>query len=192
MDTTDVPREQMLKRVAKFADLTRSVGGFPDSDIPGCERTLLNVIGFDPPDEVPGSTDKVMSPVGDKGSEASAIPISEGFNLGYVEAQPGHGVMSHHHDTNETFTVISGTWRFTWNDADDEHIDLGPLDTITFPVGVSRRFTCLTSQSGDPDEPALIMVVVAGNKPRAFMRPDFLDEARRTGKYTPRTYTTTV
>jgi mannose-6-phosphate isomerase-like protein (cupin superfamily) len=190
METKDVSREEMLTRVARFTDLTRSVGGFPDSDIPGCERTLLNVIGFDPPDEVPGQ--EVMSPVGKNGAENSAIPISEGFNLGYVEALPGHGVMSHHHDTNETFVVMSGTWRFTWNDADDEYIDLGALDTITFPVGLSRRFTCLTSEGGKLDEPALLMVVVAGDKPRAFMRPDFLAEARRTGKFTPRTYTVTA
>lgn len=192
MDTRDVSRAEMLTRIARFSDLTRSVGGFPDSDIPTCERTLLNVIGFDPPDEVPGSDQKVMSPVGAEGAKASAIPIAEGFNLGYVECTPGNGVMAHHHDTNETFVVMSGQWRFTWNDDDDEYIDLGPLDTITFPVGLSRRFTNLSSQSGDPGESSLIMVVVAGDKPRAFMRPDFLEEARRTGKYTPRVYHSTV
>lgn len=171
MDTVDVPREELLKRVARFADLTRCIGGFPDSDLPGCERTLLNVVGFDPPDEVPGAAgdDKVMSPVGDKASQTSAIPISEGFNLGFVECRPGNGVMSHHHDTNETFAVISGQWRFTWNDADDEYIDLGPLDTVGFPVGLSRRFTNLASNSGDPDDLSLLIVVIAGDKPRAFM-----------------------
>jgi len=189
VDTVDVSRADMLARVARFADLGRSVGGFPDSNLPGCERALLNAIGFDPPDEVgPGVSDDddlTMSPVGDKASQASAVPISEGFNLGFVECLPGSGVMTHHHDTNETFVVMQGRWRFTWNDADDEYVDLGPLDTVTFPVGLSRRFTCLESQSGAPDEPTLLMVVVAGNAPRAFMRPDFLDEAKRTGKFTP-------
>lgn len=194
MDSQDVSREELLKRVARFSDLVRCVGGFPDSDIPGCERTLLNVVGFDPPDEVPGEAGdaKVMSPVGDKASQASAIPISEGFNLGFVECLPGNGVMSHHHDTNETFVVVSGRWRFTWNDADDEYVDLGRLDTVSFPVGLSRRFTCLDSDSGDPQEAALLMVVIAGDRPRAFMRPDFLQEARRSGKYTPLTYRAAV
>ncbi|MGD9985484.1 hypothetical protein [Pseudonocardia sp.] len=48
MDTIDVPREEMIERVATFTDLTRSVGGFPDRNVPGCERTLLDVIGFAP------------------------------------------------------------------------------------------------------------------------------------------------
>lgn len=189
MNTIDVSREDMLRRVARFDDLTRSIGGFPDSNLPGCGRTLLNAIGFDPPDEVgDGETaddDWTMSPVGENASQASAVPISEGFNLGFVECLPGSGVMTHHHDTNETFVVMQGRWRFTWNDADDEYIDLGPLDTITFPVGLSRRFTCLQSQTGAADEPTLMMVVVAGNAPKAFMRPDFLAEAKRTGKFTP-------
>lgn len=190
MDTVDVSREAMLRRVAKFADLTRSIGGFPDSDIAGCERTLLNVIGFEAPEEVPGQ--EVMSPVGKNGSQTSAIPISEGFNLGFVECTPGHGVMTHHHDTNETFVVISGRWRFTWNDTDDEYIDLAALDTISFPVGLSRRFTNLSSDSGASDETSRLMVVVAGNRPKAFMRPDFLAQARRSGKFTPRTYNSTA
>lgn len=190
MDTVDVSRADLLKRVARFADLTRCIGGFPDSDLPGCERALLNVIGFDPPDEVAdgdgeGDGSKVISPAGANASQVSAIPIAEGFNLAFVECLPGSGTISHHHDTNETFVVVSGTWRFTWNDADDEHIDLGPLDTVSFPIGVSRRFTCLTSQSGARDEPALLLGVVAGYKPRAFVRPDFLEEAKQTGKFTP-------
>jgi mannose-6-phosphate isomerase-like protein (cupin superfamily) len=191
MDTQDVTREDLEKRIARFTDLVRCVGGFPDSDIPGCERTLLNVVGFDPPDEAPGEDDvEAISPVGEKASQASAIPISEGFNLGYVECRPGGGVLSHHHDTNETFVVISGSWRFTWNDADDEYVDLGPRDTVSFPVGVSRRFTCLADDAGGTTEPCLLLAVIAGDRPRAFMRPDFLAEARRTGKYTARTYRT--
>ena len=190
MDTKDISREDLLKRVARFADLTRCDGGFPDSDIPGCERTMINVIGFDPPDEVDGEEDgaKVISPVGDKAAAASAIPESEGFNLGFVECQPGTGVVSHHHDTNETFIVMSGRWRFTWNDADDEYVDLDRLDTVSFPAGISRRFTCLEGARSGSDEPALLLAVIAGDQPKAFMRPDFLEEARRTGKFTPQTY----
>lgn len=186
MDTIDVARPELLKRVARFADLARCKGGFPDSDLPGCDRALLNVLGFDPPDEVAGDgDDSVMSPVGPNAADNSAIPVSEGFNLGFVECTPGNGVMSHHHDTNETFVVLSGRWRFTWNDSDDDYIDLDPLDTVSFPVGLSRRFTNLESDTGDVNQPSLLLVVVAGDQPRAFMKPEFLEEAKATGKYTP-------
>src|SRR6266571_668081 len=42
-------RAEMLKRIARFKDLKGFDGGLPDSKMPGCERTLYNVIGFQPP-----------------------------------------------------------------------------------------------------------------------------------------------
>ena len=86
-----ISRADMLKRVARFEDLKGSDGGLPDSTAPQCERTLYNVIGFQPP--------KDSSPVGDDASRLSAIPISEGFNLGYCRAKPGKGPMMHNHFT---------------------------------------------------------------------------------------------
>ena len=98
-------RAQMMKRVARFKDLRGSDGGLPDSKMKGCIRTLYNVIGFQPP---PGEGDAVTSPVGDEASRLAAIPISEGFNLGYCRAKPGNGPMMHNHDTNETFIPMTG------------------------------------------------------------------------------------
>src|SRR3954453_6891486 len=45
-------RDEMMKRIARFKDLKGSDGGLPDSKMPGCERTLFNVIGFQPPLDV--------------------------------------------------------------------------------------------------------------------------------------------
>ena len=45
-------RDEMLKRVARFKDLKGFDGGLPDSKMPGCERTLYNVIGFQPPEGI--------------------------------------------------------------------------------------------------------------------------------------------
>jgi len=87
-------RIEIMKRVARFASLQGSDGGLPDSQMPGCERILYNVIGFQPPK---GEGDAVTSPVGGDASRAAAIPISEGFNLGYCRAKPGHGPMMHNH-----------------------------------------------------------------------------------------------
>ena len=85
-------RAEMMKRVARFKDLKGSDGGLPDSKMPGCERTLYNVIGFQPPK---GKGGAVTSPVGDDAARLAAIKISEGFNLGYCRAKPGHGPMMH-------------------------------------------------------------------------------------------------
>jgi hypothetical protein len=87
-------RAEMVKRVARFKDLKGFDGGLPDSKMPGCERTLYNVIGFQPPK---GEGGAVTSPVGDDAAPLAAIKISEGFNLGYCRAKPGCGPMMHKH-----------------------------------------------------------------------------------------------
>jgi hypothetical protein len=72
-----ISRADMMKRVARFNELKGSDGGLSDGKAPQCERTLYNVIGFQPPKDAGGA---VTSPVGDDASRLSAIPITEGFN----------------------------------------------------------------------------------------------------------------
>lgn len=165
-------RAQMMKRVAFFKDLKGSSGGLPDSDMKGCYRTLYNVIGFQPP-EVNG---EVYSPVGDDAARMAAIPIAEGFNLGFCRAKPGNGPMMHNHDTNETFIPMTGTWRCSWENerGEVEYVDAGPYDVVSFPPGVARRFENVTK--GDPNEESILMFVIGGNAPQA----EFTDQAMAT------------
>jgi len=161
-------RDEMLKRVARFKHLKGSDGGLPDSDVPECRRTLYNVIGFQPPAEK--QSEATFSPVGDDASAMSAIPISEGFNLGYCRAKPGQGPLMHNHDTNETFIAMTGRWRCEWNEgAAMEHVDLEPLDLISLPVGVARRFMNVTYD--EPDREHILMFVIGGNEPQAEFTP---------------------
>ncbi len=145
-----LPRSEMMKRIARFKDLKGFDGGLPDSKMPGCERTLFNVIGFQPPEGI--GEGGVTSPVGADAARLAAIKISEGFNLGYCRAKPGHGPEMHNHDTNETFIPMTGTWRASWEDENGkvEYVDLGPFDVVSFPPGMIRRFENVTR--GDPNE----------------------------------------
>lgn len=162
-----ISREAMMKRVAFFADLKGSRTGLPDSDLPECERELINVIGFQPPKD----EGRIVSPVGADASHLAAIPISEGFNLGFARCKPGRGPLMHNHDTNETFMPITGRWRCAWNEGTDyDFIDVGPNDVISFPPGVARRFMNVTE--GDPDTEHVIMFVIAGNSPKAEFTSD--------------------
>jgi hypothetical protein len=165
-------RADVMKRVARFKDLKGSDGGLPDSRMPGCERTLYNVIGFQPPK---AAGDAVTSPVGGDASRLAAIPISEGFNLGYCRAKPGRGPMMHNHDTNETFIPMTGRWRCSWENekGEVEHVDLDPLDVISFPPGAIRRFQNITG--GDPEAESILMFVIGGDGPRA----EFTDQSMR-------------
>jgi mannose-6-phosphate isomerase-like protein (cupin superfamily) len=162
-------REEMMKRVARFKDLKGSDGGLPDSDVPECRRTLFAVIGFQPPSEK--QNEATTSPVGDDASAIPAIPIAEGFNLGYCKALPGKGPLMHNHDTNETFIAMTGRWRCEWNEGDaTERVDLEPLDVISFPVGVARRFMNVTYD--EPDREHVLMFVIGGNEPQAEFTPE--------------------
>ncbi len=176
-------REEMTKRVARFKDLNGSDGGLPDSNMPGCERTLFNVIGFQPPK---GEGDAVTSPVGGDAARAAAIPISEGFNLGYCKTKPGHGPMMHNHDTNETFIPMTGRWRCSWEDEDGhvEHLDLDPLDVISFPPGAIRRFENVTP--GDKNQEHILMFVIGGDGPRAEFTDDSMKELEHAGVWPPK------
>ncbi len=161
---TYVSRHDMLKRVARFTQLQGSDGGLPDSKYPESIRTLYNVIGFQPPPDEGGA---VSSPVGAEASRMSAIPISEGFNLGFCRCKPGKGPLMHNHDTNETFLALTGVWRASWESAPGkvEFVDLKPYDVVSFPPGVPRRFENVTP--GDPDAEALLLFVIGGNGPKA-------------------------
>jgi len=175
-----ISRSEMIKRVARFNDLKGSDGGLPDSRMPGCERILYNVIGFQPPKGADGA---LTSPVGEDAARLAAIQISEGFNLGYCRARPGNGPMMHNHDTNETFIPMTGRWRCSWENerGEVEHVDLDPLDVISFPPGVIRRFQNVTA--GDPEEEAILMFVIGGDAPRAEFTDDAMAELDRAGAY---------
>jgi len=151
---TTLSRAEMIKRVARFKDLKGFDGGLPDSKMPGCERTLYNVIGFQPPKGAGGA---LTSPVGDQAAALAAIKISEGFN----------------HDTNETFIPMTGRWRASWENENGEveYVDLNPLDVVSFPPGMIRRFENITE--GDPNEESILMFVIGGDAPRA----EFTDQA---------------
>lgn len=165
LPTRTITREEMLKRVAYFKDLKGFDGGLPDSDLDECRRTLFNVIGFQPPE----GEAQTFSPVGAQASENAAIKISEGFNLGFCKCKPGHGPLMHNHNTNETFMPITGTWRCSWNEENTEHVDVGPLDVVSFPPGISRRFENVTF--AEPDQEHILLFVIAGDAPKAEFSP---------------------
>jgi mannose-6-phosphate isomerase-like protein (cupin superfamily) len=178
-----VRRSEMMKRVARFSKLKGFDGGLPDSDHPDCRRTLYNVIGFQPPKvERAGK----QSPVGEKAARMAAIKISEGFNLGYCRALPGKGPMLHNHDTNETFICMTGVWRASWENEKGrvEHVDLKPLDVISFPPGASRRFMNL--KKGPGGKRGVLMFVIGGDAPSAEFTSESMDELEEKGIWPPK------
>ncbi|MBI1777736.1 MAG: cupin domain-containing protein [Proteobacteria bacterium] len=181
LEVTYWSREAMLKRVARFDRLKGSDGGLPDSRYPESIRTLYNVIGFQPPE----GEGEVHSPVGAEAARMAAIPIREGFNLGFCRCKSGKGPLMHNHDTNETFIALTGVWRASWESAPGkvEWIDLKPYDVVSFPPGVPRRFENVTP--GDPELDQLLLFVIGGDSPMAEFTPAALELLAKAGLYAP-------
>jgi quercetin dioxygenase-like cupin family protein len=163
----------MRERMVRFENLEGSAEGSVDSGIPGYERKIFNVMGFEAPETEESGEKIVASPVGQVNARYSAIPHPAGFSLAYVECEPGNGVIYHTHDTNETFIPVTGRWRVYWGE--DESVDLEPRDVISFPGPVPRRFLNIGEES------ALMLAIVAGDSPRIFVDPEALERARQTG-----------
>ncbi len=89
--------------------------------------------------------------------------------------------MMHNHDTNETFIPMTGRWRARWENEKGEvdHVDLGPLDVVSFPPGAIRRFENVTPD--DPDTEHILMFVIGGDAPRAEFTDQAMDELEQAG-----------
>ena len=86
----------------------------------------------------------------------------------------------HFTDTNETFVSMTGTWRASWENTkgEIEHVDLKPLDVISFPPGVSRRFENVTKRfrllemNDVPGQRQVIDAMRLHNRPAALTQLD--------------------
>jgi quercetin dioxygenase-like cupin family protein len=89
--------------------------------------------------------------------------------------------MLHNHDTNETFICMTGVWRASWQNrkGEVEHVDLKPLDVISFPPGASRRF--MNVKKGPGGKRGVLMFVIGGNAPSAEFTRESMDELEHKG-----------
>jgi hypothetical protein len=162
-------RAEMMKRIARFKDLKGFDGGLPDSKM-ARERTLYNVIGFQPPK---GEGGAVTSPVGDDAARLAAIKIS--------------GVQ---------FRLLPGQARLQTDDAQSRHQrdlhpddrqvarELGKRGTARSNTSISNRSTWSSFPAGHdpplrerhggrPERGSILMFVIGGDAPRA----EFTDQA---------------
>ncbi len=105
---------------------------------------------------------------------------------GFDGGLPGNGPMLHNHDTNETFIAMTGTWRASWQNEKGrlEHVDLKPLDVISFPPGASRRFMNVTK--GPKNKYSILMFVIGGDAPSAEFTSESMDELEKMGVWPER------
>ncbi|KWT96751.1 MULTISPECIES: hypothetical protein [unclassified Variovorax] len=163
---------EMLAGLARFSELTRCSSGLPDMGLPEGQRTFLNVLGFEQPE---GG----YSPFGNE-ARARIRHMKAGFGLSFIAAKPGKGVLMHAHDTIETFMCIKGGWRIDWEGSDGiESVTLGLLDFIACPVGVNRRFECVSTDQGESE--ALLLGIIQGESPRGVYSQESMRRMEEAG-----------
>lgn len=161
MGNEQMSRDEMLKRVARFKDLTPSRRAFVDSLIPGHEREIFNVIGR-------GVTeDPALNP---------AITDARDFNVTLVHAQPEKGAALHAHTTVEVFMPLSGRWAVYWGDTGENEITLERWDVVSVPPGVMRGF-----RNAGPEAGYLLAILGGTDAGRVAWAPQVLERAGQTG-----------
>lgn len=176
IQTIKPTRADMERNVARFDKLVRCRTGLPDMQLPDCQRTFLNVLGFEQP-----KGEGQYSPFGDL-APAAITHIRAGFGLAFVSAKPGCGVLMHNHDTVETFMVMGGKWKLEWElDSGTEAVILNRLDFIACPIGVQRRFECVEAEPGKPE--GLLLGIIGGDEPAAEISPEGVRRLVEAGIY---------
>ena len=135
MKSVKVSPEQMTQRVARFADL-RSYHH---------QQAEANAIPVEVMEQIAAHrVYPLMVPATYTGRSAQApIKGAPGLVLSIAECPPGDGPAMHiHEQTIENFLCLSGRFEIAWGDAGEEQrVVLGPLDFISVPPGVPRKFT---------------------------------------------------
>ncbi|MGJ9411208.1 hypothetical protein ACHAAC_00725 [Aeromicrobium sp. CF4.19] len=165
-----VAPEQFRQRVVTQGDRVWVERPYLCSELPGGGAQLSLVIGHGT------SEDRRAAP---------AIGNPHTFDLAWLRARPGDGVLTHRHDETQVLTAKAGRWAVTLNRGSEEQVvELGPLDALSVPPGVWRSVRLIDDTVGQAAEPGTgEMVVVTGGDGRTRLEwtPEVVEAARAAG-----------
>ncbi|SEP96934.1 cupin domain-containing protein [Microlunatus flavus] len=157
--------EEMRGRVTAPSDRTYSARGLLCQGLPGGNGQLALVIGYGM------SEDRRQVP---------RLHEPHSFNMAWLKATPGEGMLRHRHNASSTLLVKSGTWRVWVNaGAEEEAVDLGPQDMLSVLPGSWRRIELLEAGDDAAEEgTGELLVVNAGDgRVRLEWAPELVEAA---------------
>lgn len=160
-ELTNYTVEQMRSRVVQPGDRVFSQNALLCNSIPGGGAELDLVIGY-------GMTENRR--------QVPAIHEPHSFNLAWVRAAAGEGLLRHRHDRAQAVLVRSGRWEVSVNADPATAVVLGPADSFSVPEGSWRSFRCVEA---GPDGPGELLVINAGDD-RVYLQwaPEVVEAAR--------------
>ena len=146
MKTTKISTDEMNARTARFKKLGSYQQQQGDRGIP---QPILEKIAAN-------RVYPVMVPK-DYSGRSAAAPLKglPGLAVTIAECPPGDGPGLHNHETTtENFFCLNGRFEIAWGDEGENSIILEPLDMVSVPPGVHRRFRNVS------DETARLLVMI--------------------------------
>ena len=103
-----------------------------------------------------------------------------GFNLAWLRARPGDGILTHRHPDAQVLTCRSGRWAVRLNaDGEAVNVELGPLDSFSVPAEAWRSITLVDAPEEGPGE--LLMINSGDARTHVTWAPEVIAAARNAG-----------
>jgi len=161
--------EEMRQRVIQPGDRVYSKRSFLCTDLPGGGAELALGIGYGM------SEDRRQVP---------RVHEPHSFNLAWLRAVPGEGVLRHRHSETQVLTVKAGVWEVTLNEgADRQTVRLGSQDALSVPAGSWRTIRCVEAgENAATEGTGELLVVNSGDgRVRLEWAPEVVDAAFEAG-----------
>lgn len=160
-ELTDYSVEELRQRVVQPGDRVFNGAALLCNSLPGGGAELALVIGY-------GMTE----------NRRQAPPIHEphSFNVAWLRAAEGEGVLRHRHDRTQALLIKSGRWEIILNDGDATVVELGPGDAFSVPAGAWRSFRCVSAGESGAGE----LLVINSGDDRVYLEwaPEVVAAAR--------------
>lgn len=153
--------EEMRGRVVQPGDRTYSPAALLSTAVEGGAVDVALVIGY-------GMTENRR--------QVPSIHEPHSFNIAWVRAEAGQGVLRHRHDKTQALLIKTGRWAITLNGDPSTTVTLGAGDSFSVPEGSWRSYVCV---EGDESGTGTVLVINGGDD-RVYLEwaPEVVEAAK--------------
>jgi quercetin dioxygenase-like cupin family protein len=137
--------EEMRGRVVQPADRKYSPAALLSTAVEGGAVDVALVIGY-------GMTENRR--------QVPSIHEPHSFNIAWVRAEAGQGVLRHRHTKTQALLIKTGRWAITLNGDPSTTVTLGAGDSFSVPEGSWRSYVCV---EGDESGTGTVLVINGGD-----------------------------
>lgn len=149
-ELTSYSVEELRSRVIQPGDRKYSSHAMLCSAVDGGAADLALVIGYG---------------MSENRRQVPSIHEPHSFNVAWVRAAAGQGVLQHRHSRTQALLIKSGRWDITLNGDASTTVTLGAGDSFSVPEGSWRSYVCVEDGESGPGE----ILVINGGDDRVYL-----------------------